>query len=85
MACGVPIVGYSNEAFEGLVQAAGAGWATPLHRPTDLAEQIASLHRDPEKIRAASERSLAFAREHTFEKTFRRRIDHLNQVATRFW
>jgi glycosyltransferase involved in cell wall biosynthesis len=85
MACGVPIVGYSNEAFEGLVQAAGAGWATPLHRPTDLAEQIASLHRDPEKIRAASERSLAFAREHTFEKTFRRRIDHLNQVATKFW
>ena len=36
---------------------------------------------DPDALRKASERSLEFAADNTFEKTFRRRIDHLDQVA----
>ena len=80
MACGVPIVGYGNEAFEGLVQASGTGWVVPLGRPVELAERIATIYRDPEAFAAAAQRSLAFARDHTFEKTFRRRIEHLEQV-----
>jgi glycosyltransferase involved in cell wall biosynthesis len=81
MACGVPIVGYANEAFQGLAELSGAGWATPLNRPMDLADRIATIYANPDGLLKASKRSLEFAREHTFEKTFRRRIDHLDQIA----
>jgi len=81
MGCGVPLVGYSNEAFQGLSETSGTGWVTPMNRPRELAERIASIARDAEALLLASRRSLEFAREHTFEKTFRRRIDHLDQIA----
>jgi glycosyltransferase involved in cell wall biosynthesis len=81
MSCGVPIVGYANEALQGLVETSGVGWVSPLNRPTWLAEKIASIYSHPEELKAASLRSLAFARDHTFDKTFRRRIEHLDQVA----
>jgi len=84
MSCGVPIVGYDNEAFQGLAKTAGVGWATPLGRPVELADRIAALSQDPEGLRQASERSLMFAGNHTFEKTFRRRIEHLDQVTAAF-
>ena len=80
MACGVPIVGYSNEAFEGVVQTSGTGWLVPLKRPVELAERIAAIYHDPAALEMAAQRSLAFACDHTFEKTFRRRIDHLDLV-----
>jgi len=81
LSCGVPIAGYANEALRGLVETSGVGWLTPLDRPIALAEKIASIYSHPEELKAASLRSLAFARDHTFEKTFRRRIEHLNQVS----
>jgi glycosyltransferase involved in cell wall biosynthesis len=81
MACGVPIVGYANEALRGLVEASGVGWITAINRPIELAEKIASLYRTPSALLASAHRSQAFAREHTFEKTFRRRVEHLDRVA----
>jgi colanic acid/amylovoran biosynthesis glycosyltransferase len=79
MAFGVPIVGYSNEAFDGIAQAYGRGWVVPLGQLIELAEHIAAVYHDPAAVEPASQRSLAFARDHTFEKTFRRRIEHLDQ------
>jgi glycosyltransferase involved in cell wall biosynthesis len=79
MACGVPIAGYSNEAFTGVVATSGAGWATPMNRPLLLADRIAAL--GDEDIEAHSLRSLAFAREHTFEKEFERRMRHARELA----
>jgi glycosyltransferase involved in cell wall biosynthesis len=81
MACGVPIVGYGNEAFEGLARVSGTGWVTSIGQPEKLAEQIAAVERDRAALARASHQALAFAREHTFEKTFRRRIEHLDAVA----
>jgi colanic acid/amylovoran biosynthesis glycosyltransferase len=81
MACGVPIAGYGNEAFEGLAQVSGTGWVVPIGRPVELAERIAAIYRDPAASATAAHRSLAFARDHTFEKTFRRRVGHLDRVA----
>jgi colanic acid/amylovoran biosynthesis glycosyltransferase len=80
MACGVPIAGYANEAFEGLAQASDVGWVTPIGKPLELARRVAEIYRDPGALRAASRRSLEFAREHSFEKTFQRRIEHLDRV-----
>jgi glycosyltransferase involved in cell wall biosynthesis len=80
MACGVPIVGYDNEALTGLVQASGVGWTTPLNDPKALAVKIASLK--PRDLTIAANQSFSFAADHTFEKTFQRRIDHLDRVAS---
>ncbi len=81
MGCGVPIVGYDNQAFAGVVRESGCGWVTPLDRPALLARQIARLAPQRDRLRQAGLDALAFAAEHTFEATFARRIDHLRQVS----
>jgi glycosyltransferase involved in cell wall biosynthesis len=80
MACGVPIVGYGNEAFAGLARVSGNGWVTPIGQPLKLAERIATLEKDRPALESAAHEALAFARDHTFERTFQRRIDHLHAV-----
>jgi glycosyltransferase involved in cell wall biosynthesis len=81
MACGVPIVGYENEAFKGLVRESGAGWATEMDRPVRLASKIAELAANRRAIVDASRQALAFARLWTFEETFKARIEHLKSCA----
>lgn len=81
MSCGVPIVGYANEAFTGLIEESHAGWATPMNRPDILAIKIAKLDSNRELLVAESEKSLAFASMHTFEKTFQNRISHIRGIA----
>jgi len=81
MSCGVPIVGYDNEAFLGVVGESKTGWPTPMNRPDRMAHKIVELDRDREAIARASRASLHFARSHTFEKTFKRRVEHLQAVA----
>jgi colanic acid/amylovoran biosynthesis glycosyltransferase len=82
MSCGVPIVGYANEAFVGILDRSRAGWAVQMDRPKLLARKIAELSTDRESLRVASVRALEFGRQHTFEKTFEARARHLEKVAT---
>ena len=77
MACGVPIAGYDNDAFNGVVKHSGAGWPTPLNDPMQLAALIARLDRDRQSIVAASATARRFAIEHCFERTFTARVEHL--------
>lgn len=81
MACGVPIVGYANEAWADLARSSEAGWSTPMRRPALLAARIAELHHDRELLADASDRARAFALRHTFEQTFERRMDHMLKCA----
>lgn len=84
--CGVPIVGYSNEAFAGVVGASGVGgmdWVTPLDNPTALATKIAELNNKRGEIARAAETARAFAARHTFENTFRLRIAHMLETLRR--
>lgn len=81
MACGVPIAGYDNAAFRGIVAHSGCGWSTPLGQPQALADQIAVLDQNRSELAAAVPTSREFAIKHTFETTFRSRIDHLKGVA----
>ncbi len=83
MSCGVPIVGYANEAFTGLIGVGGAGWATKMNRPDLLAIKIAELDSRRELLVEGSEKSLAFASTHTFEKTFQSRISHIRGIVER--
>jgi glycosyltransferase involved in cell wall biosynthesis len=77
MACATPIAGYENEAFGGVVRASGTGFATGLNNPGQLAERIAELHLNRQRLAEAARAALRFAAEHTFEKTMQARVEHL--------
>jgi colanic acid/amylovoran biosynthesis glycosyltransferase len=81
MSCGVPIVGYANEAFEGISEISETGWVVPMDQPKLLAQKIIQLSYNRETIKAMSFKSLRFAEKHTFEKTFKARTEHMQRVA----
>jgi colanic acid/amylovoran biosynthesis glycosyltransferase len=76
MSCGVPIAGYNNEAFGGILRESGAGWGVPLFDAPALARQLARLHGAREEIVAAASRARSFASQHAFETTFVKRVRH---------
>lgn len=77
MACGVPIIGYANEAWEGMAPISKAGWITPMKRTDLLAERIAELSRNRGAIAEAAKAARTFAAKHIFEHTMDQRIDHM--------
>lgn len=77
MAAGIPIVGYANEALEGLVQLAGSGVTVPVRDAAALADAVQKLWKDPTRLRDMSLRALDFAHAHTFHSEFARRIAHI--------
>jgi glycosyltransferase involved in cell wall biosynthesis len=81
MSCGVPIVGYANEAFTGMVEYSKAGWVVPMDKPKLLAKKVAELNNNREEIKQMSFNSLNFAKLHTFENTFAARIEHMKRIA----
>jgi colanic acid/amylovoran biosynthesis glycosyltransferase len=81
MSCGVPIAGYGNEAFRGILRHSGAGDAVPRFRPRRLAKAIRALASDRAELAAKSRAARAFARKHTFEITFGNRTRHLIEAS----
>jgi len=80
MSCGVPIAGYDNEALAGIVRESSVGWSTPMERPAELARRVADLNADRSVLASAAFEALRFASGHTFEDTFRKRVEHLHQI-----
>ncbi|AFZ06668.1 glycosyl transferase group 1 [Oscillatoria nigro-viridis PCC 7112] len=81
MSCGVPIVGYANEAFQGIAEMSETGWVVPMNQPKQIAKKIAELSHNREEIKSMSFKSVKFARQHTFEKTFQARVKHMQAIA----
>jgi glycosyltransferase involved in cell wall biosynthesis len=81
LACGVPIVGYANEAWRGLLSIADVGRAVTMDDVSLLARAIARLHADREQLTRLSLQAWEFAKSHTFEQTFAARIEHLRECA----
>jgi colanic acid/amylovoran biosynthesis glycosyltransferase len=81
MSCGVPIIGYANEALDGILRRTPVGSGVPIDDVSALADAIARLHADRESLAAMSRRALDFAADNTFEETFRKRIEHLQGLA----
>ena len=77
MSCGVPIIGYGNEAFEGIVAHSGAGWVTPLGDVSEVSREVARLHHTRDEIVAHGRRARDFAAVHVFEETYARRTEHI--------
>ena len=81
LSCGVPIVGYDNDAWRGLVRRSEAGWAAPLGDPRALADVVERLHKDRDRLRLTAAQAVRFESAHTFDITFARRLAHLRRVA----
>ena len=81
MSCGVPIVGYANEAFTVMVENSNAGWVVEMDKPKLLAKKVAELNSNREEIKKMSFNSLNFAKLHTFDNTFVARIEHMKRIA----
>lgn len=83
LACGVPVAGFANEAFRGILQQADVGFAGPVGHTRALAATIKRLAHERSLLAGAAQRALAFARQHTFESTFRARVAHLEASVER--
>lgn len=81
LACGVPIAGYANEAWAGMLSQRDVGWLAPLDDPLALAAAIAAIDRDRPALAAKAERAWQWGAENEFGATFARRIAHFSAVA----
>ena len=77
LGAGLPIVGYDNRMWRGLLNTSGAGYASPMGNPARVADDIARLIAARE-LDEMSARALEFAKNHTFEIEFQKRVDALN-------
>lgn len=80
MSCGIPIVGYDNKAFSGLLEQADIGWSAKMDDINGVADIIEDLNGNLEEVKDKSRKCIAFARLHDFEQTFKRRLEHLNSL-----
>lgn len=82
LSCGVPIVGYDNAAFVGVLTQSDVGRAVPMDRPAAMAAAVKSLDRDRATIAGMMAAAAAVGRAHDFETVFAARIAHLRAVAS---
>ncbi len=76
MSCGLPTLGFANEAFAAISAASGCGWTVPISDVDALARRAADLHHNRDEIAAHGRRGRDFAQDHSFEKTMQRRVAH---------
>lgn len=79
-ACGVPIVGYNNRAHQGILASYDVGWSVAMNDIKGMADLIAMLNNQRDEIKIKALNAARFAREHTFEATFQRRISQCIQI-----
>lgn len=79
-ACGVPIVGYANDAHVGILNKVDVGWSLPINDIDALARQIVILDKNRDQIKTKAKTAIGFAKAHTFEATFEARIKHCIEV-----
>ena len=77
LSCGVPIVGYKNKAFSGLLSLVDIGWGSEINDLNKIADTIVHLNENRNQLFAKSRSAIAFARPNDFETTFQNRINHL--------
>jgi len=81
LSCGVPIAGYGNEAFRGVLSHANCGWLAPIDNVDALTAIISRIANDRTELERASLAAVNFGRAHTFERTFAARIEHYRRAA----
>jgi len=79
-ACGVPIVGYANQAHQGILEKADVGWSVPMNDVDALAEMVIYLNEHRGEIKNKAMNARLFSTQHTFEQTFSRRIQQCSDL-----
>ncbi len=74
---GVPFVAFDNLAARALSTREGLGWCVPIGDTRQLARLIRELNSSSSRVAEASERGVAFMTEHSYEREFDRRVEHL--------
>jgi colanic acid/amylovoran biosynthesis glycosyltransferase len=77
LSCGIPIVGYENKAFSGLLAREDVGWGKKIDDLHGIADIIEHLNNSREQIKEKSINSVNFSCSHDFESTFQKRIEQL--------
>ncbi|MEY8197697.1 MAG: glycosyltransferase [Colwellia sp.] len=80
-ACGVPIIGYANQAHQGILDRFDVGWSVAVDNVNELADKVVYLNRHREEIKRKAINAKKFSSEHTFEQTFSRCIEQCNVLA----
>ena len=78
---GVPVIGYDNETLTPLLNTIPAGEAVQKGDWAALAALAAKCVTNPAPLRRWSDAGLEYMRQHSFEQTITRRVDHLLEVA----
>lgn len=81
LSSGVPMVGYANPAYQGVIQLSQTGWSVPIGDIEGLADLIIRLDNNRGELADAVVLGRDFGRRHAFEVTFRRRVEHIISVA----
>lgn len=76
LSCGLPIVGYDNQAFTGLLSKKDVGWSASINDTKEITKIICFLDRNRHSIAKKAKYSVEIAKENDFETTFLRRINH---------
>ena len=76
LSCGVPIIGYGNKAFSGLLDLADIGWGAKVNDLDGVCKAICFLNNNRKEISEKARNSAKFSRQHDFETTFQNRINH---------
>mgnify|MGYP000261650408 CR=1 FL=1 len=79
-ACGVPILGYANKAHQGILGIANVGWSVPMNDINALASKVEILSKHRKELKVKAKRAVLFATEHTFDQTFKRRIEQCRVI-----
>jgi colanic acid/amylovoran biosynthesis glycosyltransferase len=81
LGCGVPILGYENRALKGILNQADVGWMTRPNAKLQLARRVFELNKNRFELANKMRNALNFARRHSFEVSFGRRVDQLWQLS----
>lgn len=79
---GLPIVGYANRMWQRLSATSNSGYASPIGRPSAVADNVDRLIADGDMLAEMSRRARAFALKHTFENEFSLRTDAITKYLT---
>lgn len=81
LGCGVPIVGFANEAWAAMVAGQNFGEAVPMGDVRALADAIIRLDHDRERLAAMAGEAARFSSARSFEIAHTRRLDHYRAIA----
>ncbi len=76
---GLPIVGYANRMWQRLNESSACGYASPMGKPSAVADDVARLLANPDMLAVMSKQARTFALDHTFEHEFSLRINAIKQ------